>query len=325
MGPNGIGKTNLLLAIYYSAYAKVYKSGLADVLNISNGKDEMSIIAHFVSGDTVRKAAVELTTSGKKLYLDDTPIKKLTEYVRHHHLVMVTPDDIQIINGSSDNRRGFLDMLLSKLNSEYLDQLLKYKKYHRSRNAYLKMRKGSSLDTAYLDSIDHQYIQHMQAIYESRAAIFEDLEGRINTLYHQIARKDDKIALRYVSTLKDQDAQTLLQANRSIDQTIGRTTEGVHRDNILITINGKSAKDFASQGQKKSILFAMRLAEMQLIESQQGRHPLVMIDDLFEKLDEQRIQNLLNIMTNNQVIMTDTSYERMRKLLGDEAHIIKLS
>ncbi len=325
VGPNGVGKTNLLLAIYYVAYAKLYKSGLADALNIKSGEKEMSIITDFIIGERTQKAAVEVTAAGKKLYIDDQHIRKVTEYIKDHHVVLVTPDDIQIINGGSEQRRGYLDMLLSKVDTEYLEQLLKYKKYHRTRNAYLKMRKGLGVDPEYLQAVDEEYARYMQTVYMRRDQIFGQLQTLINHLYGAIAQRDDQIRLEYQSPLSSRSAAEMLRSLRSSDIAAGRTTEGVHRDDIYITINGQSAKDFASQGQKKSILFAMRLAEMQLIQQMKGHQPIVMIDDLFEKLDDQRIRNLMKVVEENQLILTDTSSERIRKLLGDEAQVISLT
>ncbi len=325
VGPNGVGKTNLLQAIYYSTYAKVYRSSVADALNITNGQDQMSVIAHNLLGEAERHAAVEVDQKGKRLYIDHSPVRKTADFIKDRNVVLITPDDIYIINGGSENRRAYIDALLAKISPSYLQTLLKHNKYLKNRNAYLKQSIGMPIDLAYLDSLDTQLAPLMQEVYESRGQIFGELESQINRLYNQIAGTHDKITIKYKSRLKDLSAHKLLNQNRNQDIQRARTTQGVHRDDLVLTINDKSAKDFASQGQKKTLLFAMKLAELELIGQRMHYKPILMIDDIFEKLDNNRIQNLLQTVEDNQLFISDTSQERVRDMLGDEAQIISLA
>ncbi len=325
VGPNGVGKTNILNAMYYSTYAKVYRSGVADVLNIANGQKEMSVMVDFELGGVLSSASIELDTKGKRLYLQEVIARRITDFIVDRHMVMVTPDDILIINGGSENRRSYLDALLSKLFPSYLETLLKHNKYLKSRNAYLKQRKGMTVDEAYIDSIDKSFAPLMQEIYVTRAEIFKSLEKEINAVYQSIAQRDDYIAIDYRSPLQETSAEELLFQNRYTDFHKTRTSQGVHRDDLVLSINEKGAKDFASQGQKKTLLFAMKIAEAELISKHQAYAPILMIDDIFEKLDNQRIENLLGLIEGRQLFITDTSEERVRSVLGSEAQIVALT
>ncbi len=325
VGSKGVGKTNLLQAIYYSTYAKAYRSVAADALNITSGQTEMSVRVSYLLDGREGKAAVEITPKGKKLYINDKKVATRADFVQNRNIVLITPDDLLIINGGSADRRTFMDALLSKTSSEYLSDLVSYKRYLRMRNAYLKQRLGIPIDSIYLDSIDNPLAPIMQRIYLAREAAYQDIETGANQYYEAIALKSDKIDISYVSDLQKLNAAELLSQNRSIDAARGRTTQGIHRDDLVLSIQGHSTKDFASQGQKKSLLFALRLTESELIQRYQKSPPIMMMDDVFEKLDNQRIARLLDIVKEQQLFITDTSEDRVRQMLDTSAQLVSLT
>jgi len=224
-----------------------------------------------------------------------------------------------LITGDSKERRNFLDALLSQLDAEYLQHLIVYKKILEQRNSLLKsFAETGSKNFELLDVFDSQLIKAGDYIFAKRKEFLVSFLPIAKHLYNDIASKPEDVNLFYESELLGVSLEELLKLNRNKDCLSQRTTSGVHRDDLDIQLGNQSFKTIASQGQRKSLLFALKLAEMEVLKKEKGFAPLLLLDDVFEKLDEERITNLLNkvcVENDGQVFITDTNEFRLREQL----------
>ncbi|HET9744169.1 MAG TPA: DNA replication and repair protein RecF [Chitinophagaceae bacterium] len=317
-GNNGVGKTNLLDAIYYLCFTKSYLT--RDVLNIQSGLYGFRIDGEFELNKKKEKAVCILRETGKKeFFLNDSAYEKFSEHIGHYPCVIIAPDDIRILANGSEERRRFLDALLSQLDKAYLQHLINYTKILAQRNSLLK----SSYETGnrnipLLDVLDEQLIKPGEYIYEKRKQFLVSFLSSVKNLYTEIARQEEDAELHYSSELHQCSFTELLHLNRQRDMTAQRTTGGIHKDDLVFNLSGQLFRNMASQGQRKSLLFALKIAEMDVLRENKGFAPLLLLDDVFEKLDEDRIANLLRrvcIQNDGQVFITDTNEERLLKHL----------
>jgi DNA replication and repair protein RecF len=233
---------------------------------------------------------------------------------------MIAPDDVQIITGSSEERRKLMDSLLCQIYPPYLKYLIQYNKILLQRNSLLKnAAETGQLDMVLLETLNGQLIENGQPIYNYRKKLMNELLPSIIKLYNHLAQNNDQIDIQYQSQLDQDSFENLLLHSLPKDKAVLRTSTGIHKDDLVITIQGQSFKQEASQGQRKSLLFALRFAEWQFIKNNKGFAPILLMDDIFEKLDEQRMIQLLEWVSNStdgQVFITDTHKERVADLLG---------
>jgi DNA replication and repair protein RecF len=318
-GLNGIGKTNLLDAIFYSCFTKSYFNS-SDALNTGTGKEGFRIASDFMLNDNeVKIVCIHRQQSKKEFFHNDVLYEKLSQHIGLLPCVMIAPDDIEIINGSSEARRKFIDTVLSQLDKEYLIQLINYNKILQQRNGFLKSaaEKGN-LNLPLLEILDEQLCVPAKYIYLKRKEFAENITPVAHRIYNEIADNKEMVVLHYESKLHDSELKNLLVSNREKDRILQRTNAGIHRDDVSFSLNNQSFKTIASQGQKKSLLFALKLAEYEYISNAKGFAPILLLDDLFEKLDETRMKNLLQNVckkNNGQVFITDTHKERLEQAL----------
>lgn len=315
-GLNGRGKTNLLDAIYYACFTKSYFTK-TDALNVQFATDGFRLEALFNAQKVV---LVHRLTGKKELLLNDTPYDKFSKHIGKFPAVMIAPDDIELITGGSEGRRRFLDTVISQVDEQYLQHLILYNKVLQQRNSLLKrFAEQGSADWPLLEVLDFQLGTPGIYIYQTRADFMKQLMPLANDLYGTIAGKKEAVALEYESQLHSKSFEELLLQNREKDLILQRSNGGIHKDDISFLLNGQVFKNIASQGQRKSLLFALKLAEFQLIKSYKGFAPLLLLDDVFEKLDQNRMQQLLQwVCTDNdgQVFITDTHKERLEDALN---------
>ncbi len=334
-GPNGMGKTNLLDAINYLCFTKSYFSK-SDALNVLFGEEGFRIEAEVqASKDFQDKAAkivcIYRSALRKEFYVNDIAYIKFSHHIGKFPCVMIAPDDIEMITGASEERRKFLDTLICQVDNEYLHQLITYNKVLAQRNGFLKNETfQASFDAALLDALDAQLVQPGNYIYKIRMGFCEKIIPLVQQFYNDIADNKEMISLEYNSHLNDGNFEKLLKASRQKDILTQRTNTGTHKDDLTFFLNKNSFKVIASQGQRKSLLFACKLAEFEILTSLKGAPPLLLLDDVFEKLDEHRMKNLLQFVCKKnagQVFITDTHKDRLQKALeefNDEVQIIEL-
>jgi DNA replication and repair protein RecF len=323
-GRNGIGKTNLLDAIHYLCFTKSYFT--RDANNILKGYNGFRLEGQFEIWDKPEKAVCILRESGKKEFsINGQPYERFSRHIGHYPCVIIAPDDIQIITAGGEERRRFIDALLSQLDGDYLQQLILYNKVLLQRNSLLKaFAETGNKDLSLLSVLDDQLREPGEKIFEKRREFLVKFLPMVKKLYTEISKqfgsKDfrENINLFYDSELLQVSFQELLRINQPRDMMALRTTAGIHRDDLEFNLNEQSFKIIASQGQKKSLLFALKLAEIEILKNEKGFAPLLLLDDVFEKLDEERIANLFQrvcMENDGQVFITDTNKERLQQHL----------
>ncbi|MEO8764549.1 MAG: DNA replication and repair protein RecF [Ginsengibacter sp.] len=324
-GLNGKGKTNLLDAINYICFTKSYFAK-TDTLNIFFGAEGFRLEAELENekspGLKVQKVVcIYRSTLKKEFYLDGVAYVKFSHHIGKFPCVMIAPDDIEIISGGSEERRKFLDTLISQVDAEYLQQLIIYNKVLLQRNSFLKNETfQSNFDAQLLDALDAQLIRPGEYIHRLRKQFCEKLIPLVKEFYQEISGNNEIISLQYSSHLNNHEFSKLLVSARQKDMRSQRTNAGVHKDEVIFLLNENTFKVTASQGQRKSLLFACKLAEFEMLRMIKGAAPLLLLDDVFEKLDEIRMKNLLQYVckkNNGQVFITDTHKERLVNALSE--------
>jgi DNA replication and repair protein RecF len=324
-GLNGKGKTNLLDAIYYCCFTKSYFSK-TDGLNVQFDMDGFRIEASAVSSEGINGEAnseerrqlsiknneivgIYRGAGKKELLLNAVPYSKLSEHIGKFPAVMVAPDDIELITGGSEERRRFIDTVISQIDAAYLFELIQYNKVLQQRNSLLKrFAEQGKTDWSLLEVLDEQLI------FTVRKNFTTALIPLVQKFYQQIADNAEVVTLQYESQLNTGNFESVLNQYRQKDFMLQRSNGGIHKDDIAIQLNGQIFKPTASQGQRKSLLFALKLAEFELLKNNKGFAPLLFLDDVFEKLDDNRMQHLLHWVCNQntgQVFITDTHRERL--------------
>ena len=334
-GQNGMGKTNLLDAINYLCFTKSYFTG-TDPMNVYFGGEGFRL-----EGDLATDSPEEIThkivciyrSGGKKeFFLDDVPYEKFSHHIGKFPCVMIAPDDIEMITGGSETRRKFIDTLISQIDPEYLQQLIIYNKVLLQRNSFLKNEAGkNSFNISLLEVLDNQLILPAEYIFTVRKKFFDELFPLIRDFYNTIAGNKESIALQYQSQLHEDHFEKLLISSRQKDRLLQRTNVGIHKDDLIFLLDEIIFKTIASQGQRKSLLFACKLAQFETLKRVKGFPPTLLLDDVFEKLDETRMDNLLEYVcqeNKGQVFITDTHEARLRESLDkfkEDVQIIQLS
>ncbi len=330
-GLNGKGKTNLLDAIYYCCFTRSYFSA-TDALNINFDKDGFRLEAFFEKqGQEQKVTCINRGNNKKELFLNDVPYDKFSKHIGLLPVVMIAPDDIELITGKSENRRKYIDTVLSQLDPGYLQQLIVYNKVLQQRNSLLKKweedRNGAA---TVLEILNEQLIAPGKFIYQKRKGFLAELIPLVQKFYQLIADNVETIALQYSSQLNEFSFEEILKEYHQKDILSQRSNGGIHKDDIVFQLNEQVFKNIASQGQRKSLLFALKLAEFELLKQHKGFSPLLLLDDVFEKLDSIRMQQLLHWVcreNDGQVFITDTHRDRLEEAfdsLDVEFQIIEL-
>ena len=330
-GNNGVGKTNLLDAIHYICFTKSYFT--RDHINVQQGRQGFRVEGELELNDKTEKAVCILRETGKKEFsVNDTAYERFAHHIGRYPCVIIAPDDIQIIIGGSEERRRLLDALLSQLDAEYLLHLINYYKILLQRNSLLKnfaesgtkparpdsYRDRSDGDFALLEVLDGQLAKPGEYIFEKRKEFLVAFLPEVKKLYIEIAKQYEDVTLIYQGEMLQLSFVELMSANRNKDIVAQRTTGGIHRDDLIFSLDKQPFRNIASQGQRKSLLFALKLVEMDVLKENKGFAPILLLDDVFEKLDEDRISSLLQrvcVQNDGQVFITDTNEERLRQHL----------
>ena len=318
-GINGTGKTNLLDAIYYLSFTRSYFSR-PDSQNVHHGLAGMRIEGNYeLNTEPQQLVCILRENNRKELVLNEEAYKKFSAHIGKLPCVMIAPDDVVLVTGGSEERRTFVDTLLSQINKEYLLHLIDYNRILQQRNSLLKQSaETGNTDEALLQVLNSQLVKKGGFIFQERKVFLTDFLPLAASIYERIAGKDDGLQMRYESQLLQDGFEELLKATRQKDIALQRTTAGIHRDDLLFFMGTAAFKTEASQGQRKSLLFALKLAEWQMLKEKKGFTPILLLDDVFEKLDEQRMFQLLHWVcteSDGQIFITDTHTERLQTQL----------
>lgn len=323
-GYNGMGKTNLLDAIYTLCIGKSFFS-LTDSELILQSADFFRLEGIFLKNEKQEKIVIKyLPGKRKEIERNGVPYKKMGDHVGLLPVVMIAPDDTRIVKDGSEYRRKLIDFTLSQVDGVYLSQLSLYQKLVEQRNALLK-RDQSSYQTklALLDAIDQQIFAPAQLIYEKRVAFFQEYLPFFKDYYQAISELPEEADFVYESELENASCREIFEKNKAIDMHSGRTAGGIHRDDLQLTIAGLPLKKYGSQGQIKSFVLALKLAQYEFLKKYKNDSPILLLDDIFDKLDEKRVRHILGIIKNRifgQVLVTDTHEGRLSGL-SDEIEL----
>ena len=329
VGPNGVGKTNLLDAIYFSSMLKSYFQN-SEKQMIQNDKDFYRIDAKFLENGQNYQFEAKSASNLRESKWEGSVIERSTDHIGRIPIIFISPDDIFYFFQESEERRKFLNQTIIQIDPIYMDHLMKYSKALKLRNALLKIF-NPALDHSYLlDSYDNYLIESGSYISKKRAEICNLLDPIIIQFMAEISGGMQESTIEYKSQV-DQNFGDLLLRNRTRDIFTQRTSVGVHKDQIEARLGKVSLREFGSQGQQKSFILALRLAQYKLISSIRKKSPIVLLDDVFAKLDESRVNNLLALLEQEKVeqcFITDTHLERVEKLksqLSSTSSIINLN
>ncbi|MEZ5016445.1 MAG: DNA replication and repair protein RecF [Flavipsychrobacter sp.] len=323
-GANGSGKTNLLDAVYYLCYTKSYFTASQQHI-AQNGGEGFRLEAQFANGEEQEKIACKWKQGKKELQADGVDYERVTDHIGKYTAVMIAPDDLELINGGSELRRKWIDSVLVLTDRRYLDALMKYQKVLQQRNAWLKQEalKPTGDNTA-LDFYNQNLVADGTYIYDCRKAFLEEYIHLLKDFYAELSGGKEASSIEYKTDLNNNTLENLLKQSLQNDLYLQRTTKGVHKDDLTFLLNESPTKQYASQGQKKSFLFALKLAQYAYLSQKLGNYPILLLDDIFEKLDEQRIKALLKIIHGTgfgQVLITDTHADRIRDAFGEGAEV----
>lgn len=314
-GNNGSGKTNILDAIHYLALGKSHFLP-QDKLAIQQGTDFFRIAGKFVDGSETSELVLKFQPGSKRLEKDEKPYARMLDHIGEIGLVMIAPDDLELIDGLSLTRRKFIDLTLSQSNKTYLLQLSTYKRLLEQRNAWLKWSSPGDMD--FLLALDEKMEEPSRILYELRKNFVQDFVPYFEKYYKTISGGHETVRIQFQSDLHHQDWLPLLEQSRPQDLQTRFTTRGNHKDDLLFLKDQEPMKYIASQGQKKTFLVSLFLAQSDYLSTVMPSPPIILLDDLFDKLDESRIKQLLQTMNqlpSRQVIMTDTGKQRLGGLL----------
>lgn len=325
VGNNGSGKTTILDAVHYLSMCKSFLNSI-DSQNIKSEQPFMVVSGNFVKNDEDFKVYCALKREGKKQFKKNKKeYKRLIDHVGQFPSVVIAPTDADIINGGSDLRRKFLDSVISQFDRGYLENLVHYNKALQQRNALLKyFRENRTFQQESLDVWDMQLSERGQIIHQKRKSFLQDFIQAFSNYYNDISGAVEEIGLDYESQLLEGEMLSLLKANVEKDRAATYSTVGIHKDDLVLKINGFPLKKFGSQGQQKSALVSLKLAQFKVMFEKTGITPLLLLDDIFDKLDDERVGQMLNLVGEKafgQIFITDTHPERVAELLKAEKDV----
>lgn len=332
VGNNGVGKTNILDALHYLSMGKSFLSN-TDVQNIKEVEDFFSIHADILNEDRQDNIKILLSKENKKKQIkkNDKTYDKLADHIGYLPSVMISPYDSNLISDSGESRRKFLDAMISQTDMEYLHSLIQYQKTIQQRNALLKyFAKNRTFDRDSLEIYTEPLVQYGTQIFTKRKEFIHYLIPIVQYFYEIISGGKEVVNVVYQSHLSEQNFENLLRETEDKDRMLSYTSTGVHKDDLLFEMNGNLIKKFGSQGQQKSFLIALKLAQINRIKQLTGKSPILLLDDIFDKLDDNRVLQLIDLVnkeTFGQIFITDTHKERTEnivKKINDDSKIFEI-
>lgn len=324
IGHNGAGKTNVLDAVYFLSFCHS-ASNPSDAQVIRHGQDFLMLEGNYDDGDPVSVTCGMKRGQKKHFKRNKKEYRRLSEHIGLIPIVLVSPADTYLIDGGSEERRRLMDVVIAQTDTLYTDTLNRYNKALQQRNTLLKQ--DEEPDPEMMDIFEEQMALTGESIYRSRAAFAEALTPLFQQYYERIAGGRERVALSYVSHCQRGPLLEVIRRDRWKDRAIGYSLHGVHRDDLEIMLDGHPMKREGSQGQQKTFVIALKLAQFELIRQTRRTTPLLLLDDIFDKLDAQRVEQIVNLVSGDdfgQIFITDTNREHLDQILATSAHDYKI-
>ncbi len=317
IGDNGMGKTNLLDAVYYLSFCKSHTNPV-DSQIIRHDTDMCMIKGKYNFEDTVEEIFCGLKRRQKKQFKrNKKDYERLVDHIGFIPLVMISPADINLINGTSEERRRFMDMAISQFDKEYLYSLVRYNKALQQRNALIKM--NEQIDATLLELWESQMAENAEFVHKKRCEFIENFTPIFENYYSVISKSKERVSFKYISHLFDGDLHKMLLNNRQRDIAIGHTTSGIHRDELEMLLNDYPIKKVGSQGQCKTYFVSMKFAQFNYLLKQDKQTPILLLDDIFDRLDSERVEEIVKLVSGEefgQIFISDTNRESLDKILS---------
>lgn len=319
IGNNGAGKTNILDAIHYLSFCKSYFN-LIDQQNILHDAEFFAIHGNYKKNGNAKDkvTCIQKRNNKKQFKLNDKEYERLSDHIGQYPLVMISPNDRDLINEGSEVRRKYLDSVISQFDKIYLDDLISYNKALLQRNTLLKrFAESHFFDSVSIEIWDEQLIRFGERIHLKRKDFLSDFMPLFQHYFEYITNGKEKVAIQYVSQLNERPLGELLIASRESDRFAKFTNSGIHKDDLIFNIDDYPVKKFGSQGQQKSFVVAIKLAQFDYTRNTNGFKPILLLDDIFDKLDDNRVKQIIHLVSHNsfgQTFITDTRQERVENI-----------
>jgi DNA replication and repair protein RecF len=319
VGKNGSGKTNFLDAVYYLAFAKSAFNSV-DSQNIKHGEEYLSLLAQISQGEDKINIQCSIPSGQKKIFKwNKSPYDRLSEHIGKLPVVLISPYDTDLIRDGSELRRKFFDMIISMFDKIYLDKLIRYNRFLKQRNALLKDgATNRRWDKTLIETYDDEIVSLSKFIAAVRREFAQSMIEKFSAHYRKISGEEEATNVIYETQALDSDFEWNYKARIERDKMLQRTTMGIHRDDYLFLIGDQPIKKFGSQGQQKSFAISLKLAQFQLLEEKLAKKPILLLDDVFDKLDDYRIEVLIELISDKtfgQIFLTDARPERTKQIL----------
>jgi len=317
-GKNGHGKTNILDAIHYLSLTKSFQN-YTDISNINHGEDFFRIAGEFKKDNNSfhEVVCIQERKERKKIIVNDKSCERFADHIGEFPVALISPADFDLIY-SSDARRKFIDATISQFDKIYLDNVIQYNRTLAQRNKLLKHLSITSKDIELLQPYNYKLHEHGMPVHTLRLEFLSDFLPYVQEYYSRISKADEKIYIDFETDIKESSLLSVFEKYIQKDIALGHTTTGIHREDFAFSMNNTRIKNFASQGQQKSFLIALKLAKHKYLSEKKLNTPLLMIDDMHDKLDAYRVEQLFEVLNDElftQIFITDTQKERLDPLM----------
>jgi len=321
IGPNGVGKSNILDAIYHLSFGKSYFNPISSQ-NIKHGEDFFAIKGSYLKNEKEETIIINFKKNDKKVIKrNNKKYEKFSDHIGLLPLVIISPSDRNLIAEGSEIRRRFLDSVISQSDKSYLDNIINYNKVLSQRNSLLKLfYKNKNIDINTIEVYDSQLEVIGESIFEKRKLFLKDFVPVFKDKYKSISNDNEEVDITYRTDLESEKLSILLKNSLEKDMFLQYTSKGVHKDDLIFNINNYSVKKFGSQGQQKSLLIALKLAQFDFLKNQTNNNPILLLDDIFDKLDKNRVKQIINLVSANdfgQIFISDTDEERTKESIKE--------
>ena len=319
IGKNGAGKTNILDAVYFLSFCKSF-SNASDLMNVTHEESYFMLNGNYNRLDSNENISCGFKKGGIKQFKRNSKVyKKLVEHIGLFPLVMISPADFNLISGGSEERRKFMDGVISQYNQLYLDDLLKYNRALQQRNNLLRQFATSHhFDADLLELWNMKLVEFGERIFRQRKEFVEKLIPVFQQYYSFISQDNEKVSLVYESQLENSGLEDLLKNSVAKDRTLQFTSQGIHKDELVFYIGDHPIKKLGSQGQMKTYLVSLKLAQFDFIKAISGLKPILLLDDIFDKLDQHRVEQIVKVVAGEQfgqIFITDTNREHLDSII----------